>query len=52
LTKDKSFVDNFLAPTRLASRGIGGCVMGVFSHGTPSSLPLELEKLPIVIQDD
>jgi hypothetical protein len=26
--------------------------MGVFSHGTPSSMSLELEKLSIVMQDD
>jgi hypothetical protein len=52
LTKVESFVDNSFTPTRLASQGIGGYAMGVFSHGTPSSLPLELEKLPIVMRDD
>jgi hypothetical protein len=26
--------------------------MGVFSHGTPSSMPFELEKLSIVMRDD
>jgi len=34
-----------LAPTRVASYGIGGCVMGVFSHGAPSSMPLKIAQI-------
>jgi hypothetical protein len=50
LIKANSFVNhNSLAPTRLASRGMSGYVMGVFSHGTPSSMPFEFLKLSIVM---
>jgi hypothetical protein len=52
LIKVDSFVDNSLAPIRLVFWGIDGCVMGVFSHGAPSSIPLEFEKLAIVMRDD
>jgi hypothetical protein len=52
LIRVDSFADNLLAPTRLVSQGIDGCVMGVFSHGAPSLIPLELEKLSIVMWDD
>jgi hypothetical protein len=31
---------------------MGGCVMVVFNHGTPSLMPLELEELSIVMCDD
>jgi hypothetical protein len=31
---------------------MGGCVMVIFSHGTPSSMPLELKELSTVMRDD
>jgi hypothetical protein len=52
LIKVDSFVNNSLALTRLVSWDIDGCFMGVFNHGAPSSIPLELEKLSIVMWDD
>jgi hypothetical protein len=30
---------------------MGGCVIVVFSHGTPSLMPLEVEQLSIVMCD-
>jgi len=47
-----SFVDSSLAPTRVASCGIGGCVMGVFRHGTPSSMPLKVAQVFVMMWDD
>jgi len=31
---------------------MGGCVMVKFSHGTPSSMPLELKELSIMMRND
>jgi hypothetical protein len=28
---------------------MGGCVMAIFNHGTPSSMPLQLKELSIVM---
>jgi hypothetical protein len=52
LLSNYSFANSSLAPTRVASCGIGGCVMGVFRHGTTSSMSLEVAQISIMMWDD